>query len=225
MDRPRVLVVEDDPGVLKLMATILESAYQVTTAPDGATALGIIDSAPIDVVLADIRMPGLTGFDVLKAVRSRAPATPVVIMTAYPNVPDAVAAIKLGAYDYIAKPLHADEISLVVARAVEHRRGTGEPGRPAAPADGNPGHGEDGCQEVPVEFRRAIEEARDRASRNYLVKLLRSFHGNVTNAAKRAGMTRESLHRVLRKYGVRSEPYKDRPVGSGSPEPGVDPPQ
>ena len=223
MDRPRVLVVEDNPGVLRLMATVLESAYQVTAAADGAAALGVIDSAQIDVVLADIRMPGLTGFDVLKAVRSRAPGTPVVMMTAYANVPDAVAAIKLGAYDYIAKPLDADEISLVVARAVEHRQAIGEAGRPAAAADGGRDQGEKECQEVSVEFRRAIEEARDRASRDYLVKLLRSFRGNVTNAARRAGMTRESLHRVLRKYGVRSEQFKDRPAGGEIPEPDSDP--
>ncbi|HET6923725.1 MAG TPA: response regulator [Anaeromyxobacteraceae bacterium] len=222
MDRPRVLVVEDNPGVLRLMATVLESAYQVSTAPDGPTALGIIDSAPVDVVLADVRMPGLTGFDVLKEARRRAPAIQVVVMTAYANVPDAVAAIKLGAFDYVAKPLDADEISLVVARAVEHRRGNGDPGRPAAPAECKPDNGEEGCQEVSVEFRRAIEEARDRASRDYLVNLLRSFHGNVTNAAKRAGMTRESLHRVLRKYGVRSEPFKGHPVGGESLAPGVD---
>jgi DNA-binding NtrC family response regulator len=225
MDRARVLVVEDNPGVLRLMATILEIAYQVTTAPDGATALGLIGSTPIDVVLTDIRMPGVSGFDVLRAVQSRAPATSVVMMTAYANVADAVAAIKLGAYDYVAKPLDADEISLVVARAVEHMWETGEPGRLAAPADGNRHHGGDECQELSVGFRRAIEDARDRASRDYLVKLLQAFHGNVTNAAKRAGMTRESLHRVLRKHGVRSEPYKDRLVGGECPQSDGDPPQ
>src|ERR687884_162502 len=78
MTRPRVLVVEDRSSLLKLLATILENAYEVTTAGDGAAALSLIGAAPIDVVLTDIRMPGASGFDVLRAVRQRAPATAVV---------------------------------------------------------------------------------------------------------------------------------------------------
>ncbi len=205
------------------MATILGASYQVVTAPDGETALGLIGESPLDVVLVDIRMPGIGGFEVLKAVRSRSPGTAVVMMTAYANVPDAVSAIKLGAFEYVAKPLDADEIALVVARAVEHRRQLGERLPEAEPEDLAAWRRE--SQEVSMEFRRAVEEARDRASREYLVKLLRSFHGNVTNAAKRAGMTRESLHRVLRRYGVRSEQFKGPGTGDEDPAPGVDPGQ
>ena len=58
--------------------------------------------------------------------------------------------------------------------------------------------------EVSVGFHRAVEDARERASREYLSSLMRAFHGNVTEAAKRAGMTRESLHRVMKRHGVRS---------------------
>jgi DNA-binding NtrC family response regulator len=218
MERPRVLVVEDRPSVLKLLATILEDAYEVTTASDGATALSVIGPVPFDVVLTDVRMPGSSGFDVLRAVRHRSPSTAVVMMTAYANVADAVAAMKLGAYDYVAKPLDADEIALVVARAIEHLRETAGPGRAASGED-------DRCppgtpDEVSLGFHRAVEAARDRASREYLVKLLRLFHGNVTEAAKRAGMTRESLHRVMRKYDVHSEHHRDQP-GEESVDQGV----
>jgi len=122
MERPRVLIVEDRPSVLKLLATILEDRYEVTTAVDGATALSIIDWLVIDVVLTDIRMPGASGFDLLRMVQSRAPRAAVVMMTADAKVQDAVAAMKLGAFDYVGKPLDADEIALVVARAVEHVR-------------------------------------------------------------------------------------------------------
>jgi len=76
---------------------------------------------------------------------------------------------------------------------------------------------------VSVGFHRAVEDARERASREYLSTLMRAFHGNVTEAAKRAGMTRESLHRVMKKYGVRSghqhpaaaDAYGARGVGAG----------
>lgn len=215
MDRPRVLVIEDKPSVLELMTTILRDGYDVATASDGATALSVLATAPLDVVLTDIRMPGVSGFDVLRAARSRTPCAEVVMMTAYANVQDAVAAIKLGAYDYVAKPLEADEISLVVARAVEHRREAREEGA-TRELDEGPARGA-ALEDVSVCFRRAVEEARDRASRSYLVKLMRLFHGNVTHAAARAGMTRESLHRVLRKYGVRSELHRDEPDDGARP--------
>jgi DNA-binding NtrC family response regulator len=203
MDRARVLVVEDRPSVLKLMATILQRGYEVSTASDGEAALALIGSQPLDVVLTDIRMPGLSGFDVLRAVQSRSPKTAVVMMTAYANITDAVAAIKLGAYDYVAKPLDADEIGLVVARAVAQRREEAAAEAAAATVAGE-ARPEEGSAEVSTGFRVAVDEARDRASREYLHKLMRAFHGNVTSAARQAGMTRESLHRVLRKYGVRS---------------------
>jgi DNA-binding NtrC family response regulator len=214
MDLPRVLVVEDRPSVLKLMATILANGYAVTAASDGAQALSLVGSAPFEVVLTDIQMPGVTGFDVLRAVQSRAPRASVVMMTAYANVTDAVSAIKLGAYDYIAKPVDADEVSLVVARAVAHHQDeVAAPGLASACGAVDDGTGQD--DDLPVCFHQAVEDARDRASHRYLVRLMQVFHGNVTLAAKRAGMTRESLHRVLRKYGVRSEPYKEH-AGDGA---------
>jgi len=209
MNRPRVLVVDDRPSVLKLLATVLEGAYDVTSASDGATALSLIGSAPVDVVLTDARMPGASGFEVLRAVRARAPRAEVVMMTAYANIQDAVAAMKLGAYDYVAKPAEADEILLVVARAAAHAREREEGGREPPSADGYRTAGADAYEGTSVCFRRAVEQARDRASRAYLVNLMRVFHGNVTRAAERAGMTRESLHRVLKTYGVRAAQERD----------------
>jgi DNA-binding NtrC family response regulator len=224
MDRPLVLVVEDRPNVLELMATILEDAYDVTLAPDGAAALSVIGSKAFDVVLTDIRMPGASGFEVLRAVQARSPRTRVVMMTAYANVPDAVAAMKQGAFDYVAKPLDADEIALVVARAVEHLHGdaVSEEDHDAAGAGADP-HAASGREDLAVGYHCAVERARDRASRRYLVELMRLFQGNVTQAARRAGMTRESLHRVLRKYGVRAEHRGERPDGAAAchPDDGV----
>jgi DNA-binding NtrC family response regulator len=200
MERSRVLVVEDMPAILKLLSSILEDTYDVVTAPDGAVAIDLLDSTRPDVVLTDIRMPGVSGFEVLRMAADRAPEARVIMITAYANVPDAVAAMRLGAYDYVAKPLEADEILLIVARAVADARAHDDaPVAPSASRDG----GADPAK-VSVGFHRAVEEARERASRDYLSSLMRAFRGNVTEAAKRAGITRESLHRVMRKYGVRS---------------------
>lgn len=214
MNRPRVLVVEDRPTVLKMMTTILEVGYRVTTASDGATALSLVRSEPYDVVLTDIRMPRASGFDVLRAVQRHAPHTRVVMMTAYANVPDAVAAMRLGAFDYVAKPLDADEIALVMARAAAHRE-QGSAGRAlAALPDGEA----DPAAGVSVGFRRAVEQARERASVEYLAYLMREFHGNVTRAATRAGMTRESLYRVLKQYGIHPDQYREAAPAGGDPD-------
>ena len=205
MDRPSVLVVEDRPSVLRLLATILEDGCTVTCAVDGAAAIAALGAADFDVVVTDVRIPVASGFEVLREVRRRSPRTQVVMMTAYANVRDAVTAMRSGAYDYVAKPLDADEVKLVVARATALARDETPPGAAAqtGPAGVARSAGDD-LDALAVGFHRAIELARDRASRAYLADLLQRCDGNVTRAACQAGMTRESLHRVMRKYGVRA---------------------
>ncbi len=204
MDRPRVLVVEDKESVLKLMVTVLGDQYQVVPCSSGEEAIAEARRSPVDVVLTDIRVPGVSGFEVLRAMRCLSPPPVVVMMTAYANVADAVTAMRCGAFDYVAKPLEADEIALAVARAVEHRRElTIAPTPSADPAPA----AEDPPPDEGHSYRQAVEEARDRVSRQYLERLMASFQGNVTRAARQAGMTRESLHRVLRKYGIQSDQF------------------
>jgi DNA-binding NtrC family response regulator len=169
-----------------------------------------------DVLLTDVRMPRATGFELLAAARRCADPPRVVMMTGFACVPDAVAAMRQGAYDYLPKPLEAEEIALVVARAlhdgderaeVAGALGAGCPcgaNAKQAAAGGDVWAGD----EVATVFHDAVAAARDRASHDYLVALMRQFHGNVTHAATRAGITRESLHRLLKKYDVRSESFK-----------------
>jgi DNA-binding NtrC family response regulator len=195
MARAQVLVVDDRESVLELMASILGEAYEVTTTPDPRAAVSFLEQRPFDVVLTDVRMPGMTGFDLLAAARRCGADASVVMMTGFASIRDAVGAIRNGAFDYVAKPLEADEIALVVARAVEHRRSRTDGAAYAAYA-------------ADADFHGAIAAARDRASRDYLVALMREFHGNVTGAAHKAGVTRESLHRLLKKYGVHSGEFK-----------------
>jgi DNA-binding NtrC family response regulator len=192
MSRAQVLVVDDKESVLELMSSILGGAYDVTTTPDPATAMALVGQKAFDVVLTDVRMPGATGFDVLAAAkRSRSEAS-VVMMTGFASVPDAVEAMRQGAFDYVSKPLQADDVCLVVARALEHRTNR---------VDG-------ATWNHPSDFREAMMAARERASREYLAALMRDQRGNVTRAAKQAGLTREGLHRLLKKYGVRSDDFR-----------------
>jgi two-component system response regulator HydG len=122
MAKPRVLVVDDKENMLKLLAKVLGEKYEVSLAAHGAEALSLIASHDFDVVLTDIRMPEADGFQVLKAVKGTAPATEVVLMTAYATVQDAVEAIKQGAYNYLQKPFDPDAAALVVGRAVERKQ-------------------------------------------------------------------------------------------------------
>lgn len=194
MSKGQVLVVDDKESVLELMASILSGTYDVTTTSDPAAAMALVGQAQFDVVLTDVRMPGATGFDVLTAALQSSHPASVIMMTGYASVPDAVEAMRKGAFDYVAKPLQADDVSLVVARALEHRARRVEDGSKTS--------------HHPSDFREAMLAARDRASREYLVALMRDFRGNVTRAAKQAGLSREGLHRLLRKYGVRSEDFR-----------------
>jgi DNA-binding NtrC family response regulator len=219
--RAQVLVVDDKESVLDLMARILGEAYDVTTAADPRKAMVLLRDVAFDVLLTDIRMPQATGFDLLAAARRCAEPPRVVMITGYASIPDAVEAMRQGAFDYVAKPLEAEEIALVVARALQ---GPAPAADGAAGANGvarangashagGAGHAEPVIPPDPVEgvdtvFHDAVAAARDRASRDYLLALMRHFHGNVTQAARRAGMTRESLHRLLRKYEVHSESFK-----------------
>jgi len=138
----------------------------------------------------------------------RKPDTELIVLTAHADVETAVQAMRLGAYDYVAKPLDIDEISLVMARAVESRRAR-DPRRPAPPPRAEACSEDDmELQVARVGFHRAVEEARERASAEYLAALMRLFHGNVMQAAARAGMTRESLYRVLKQHGINPDRYR-----------------
>ncbi len=120
--KAEILVVDDDSLArysLKEMMSL--EGYAVRTAEDGETALAALREAPCDVVITDISMPGLSGFDLLKTVTHKYPDTIVILITAYGRIEDAVNGIKLGAYEYITKPLNDDEVKISIERALEQK--------------------------------------------------------------------------------------------------------
>jgi DNA-binding NtrC family response regulator len=123
--KPRVLVVESRPSTLRLLESILERSYEVRTAPSGAAALTLIHAGSFDVVLTDVRAPSAHAFELLRTVQETSSATAVLIMAAYADIPDAVAGMRLGAFDYLPIPLDPDDVLLTVARAVEYLRERG----------------------------------------------------------------------------------------------------
>jgi DNA-binding NtrC family response regulator len=119
----KILVVDDKEMMRDSVATILgRRGHTVATAPGGEAALDRIAEKRPDAVVTDLQMPGMSGLDLLAAIRKIDEDLPVVFMTAYGSVETAVEAMREGAFDYITKPFGGDELAISVERAIEHGR-------------------------------------------------------------------------------------------------------
>jgi two-component system, NtrC family, response regulator AtoC len=115
-----VLIVDDERTLARAIKTFLsEAGYEAEVAGDGESALPLLESLRPDVVFADVRLPGMSGIDLLRRIRDFDPAIPVIIMTAHGTIEGAVEAVKLGAFDYMKKPLDLEELKLLADRARE----------------------------------------------------------------------------------------------------------
>ena len=121
MARPVILVVDDDPGVRESFRLILEDHYDVLDVPDGPRALDVASASQIDLVLLDIRLPGMDGIEVLERIKAIDEGIEVILVTAVKTVRTAVAAMKLGAFDYLTKPFEEEELLSLARRALERR--------------------------------------------------------------------------------------------------------
>jgi len=117
-----ILVVDDEPEVRDTLYNVLKSLdYVPYVAASGAEALDILEREPIDVVLSDLYMPEMDGIELLKRVRMRDNKVIFLMITAHPTIETAVEAIKKGAYDYLTKPFHIEEVRLKINRAMERK--------------------------------------------------------------------------------------------------------
>lgn len=133
----RVLVVDDEPNVRLVFRTALAAeGYEVVEAADGAEALARLAAVRVGIALLDLRMPELDGLATLRRLREAGDDTPVVIVTAHGSIPDAVEAMRLGAIDFLSKPVTPDQLRRVVADVLA-RHAEAAPAAPAeAPARG-----------------------------------------------------------------------------------------
>ena len=117
-----VLVVDDKDMLRESVAMTLERAgFTVRAAPDGTAALESVSKERPDAVVTDMRMPGMTGMELLERLRALDDELPVIVMTAFGTIETAVKAVRLGAFDYLTKPFEGDELVICVKRALEHR--------------------------------------------------------------------------------------------------------
>jgi DNA-binding NtrC family response regulator len=118
----RILVADDETHIREALGRILERAgYRVQTAESGEAALGLLDDGAFDVVVTDLKMLGSGGMEILRAAKHQQPDTEVIIISAFGTIESAVEAMKLGAYDYITKPIDPARLLHVVAYALEHK--------------------------------------------------------------------------------------------------------
>src|SRR5690554_3858822 len=119
----RILVCDDQEMMRDSLAgTLAREGHEVVAAADGAAAQQRLASQRFDLLITDLKMPRMTGIELLAEAKKLRPDMPVVLMTAFATVQTAVEAMKLGAYDYIQKPFDGDEIKLLVDRTLEHSR-------------------------------------------------------------------------------------------------------
>ena len=119
----RVLLVDDDPRIrTSLSEALADFGFQVDLAESGEAALSLMGSSKPQVVLSDIRMPGMDGIELLKLLRERAPEVDVVLMTAFDDMPTVVSAMREGAFDFLVKPVNLDELEEVLKRALADQR-------------------------------------------------------------------------------------------------------
>ncbi|HEX7335653.1 MAG TPA: sigma-54 dependent transcriptional regulator [Gemmatimonadales bacterium] len=121
MSGSTVLIVDDERTLARAVKAFLsEAGYEAEVAGDAEKALELVESLRPDVIFADVRLPGMSGIELLKKIREFDPAIPVIIMTAHGTIEGAVEAVKLGAFDYMKKPVDLEELKLLADRAREN---------------------------------------------------------------------------------------------------------
>src|SRR3954447_24961117 len=122
MPKGRILIVEDRDSLRRMLEAALgQEGYEVATAADGQAGIRLLAERPFDFVLTDLKLPDVSGLRVLEASRAAQPRVPVVVLTGYGTVGTAVEAMKLGAYDFLEKPLEIDDLARLIERAIGER--------------------------------------------------------------------------------------------------------
>lgn len=122
-ERSSVLIVDDEEIVRRAhLRSLVESGCRAEAAEDGHKAIEFMEQQPFDVVLLDLRMPGPDGMDVLKTIKRRWPDCEVVVITGYPTIESAKEAVRLGAQNYLAKPVGPDDVIRAASKAMNQKR-------------------------------------------------------------------------------------------------------
>ncbi|MFO0933382.1 MAG: response regulator [Planctomycetota bacterium] len=232
----RILVIEDEESMRHALGKALGRAgWRVETAPTGREGVERLRTTRYDVVLSDVRLPDLSGLDVVALVTETSPGTPVVVMTAFGTVETALVAMKRGARDFVTKPFEMPALLKILEHAVAAPAATGdarlriEVERRFAPEEyarveselrrapgGEPSADEPAPAAEPGEAGMPkagddpleLRDAQRRFEIRYVEDLLARTGGNVAAAARLAGISRPNLHKKLKVLGVDPAKFK-----------------
>lgn len=137
--KKRILIVDDEPSLRRILEASFEKhGWAAGSAESAEVALTLLERERFDVVLTDVTMPGMSGTELLSRIRGRWPELPVIVMTAYGTIPQAVQAIRDGAFEYVTKPFDLDRLRKVAQAALSERKGRRATSRSAAPLADEP---------------------------------------------------------------------------------------
>jgi DNA-binding NtrC family response regulator len=123
MSAERILVVDDELFVRELLLEFLSTqGYEVSLADSGEKALELIHAQPADIVLVDLKMPGMDGIETLKQIKKMAPDALAIVMTGYPTIESSIQALRQGACDYVVKPFKLNELNSSIEKALEEHK-------------------------------------------------------------------------------------------------------
>ena len=120
MYRYKILIVDDDKLLQNSLKNILAEKYETVVVGSGEDAVALLKKNPVDLVLLDIRLPGQDGIETLKRIKAMGGDHLVIMMTAYEDVKTVITSMKMGAHDYLVKPLEIDELEIIVEKALEN---------------------------------------------------------------------------------------------------------
>lgn len=228
----RVLVIEDEESVRHALTRALARAgWRVEAAPTGREGVERLRTGRYDAVVSDVRLPDLSGLDVVALAAELAPGVPVIVMTAFGTVETALAAMKRGARDFLTKPFETPSLLAILERevgrpampedtrlrnAVERRfepasyaRVESELRRHAAPEPAAGAPAGEAALPVAADDPLALRDAQRRFELRYVEDLLMRTGGNVAAAARLAGISRPNFHKKLKVLGVDPTKFKD----------------
>jgi DNA-binding NtrC family response regulator len=183
---PSVLFVEDEPRLREILQTAMTSwGFAVGTARSGEEAIKTMEQQTRDIALLDLNLPGMSGIELFEQIRSRWPATAVVILTGFGDLAAAKAAIRLDVVDFLTKPCRLDDLETALDRAWKRSPASQLPIVPAAAMPDDP--------EAPPKTLEEIE-------RKHILETLSRHKGNRTTAAAELGISRRTLQYRLSEY-------------------------